>query len=73
MVLYPIDQAKEVLQFYRAYSANAPDDLTVFAGLLTTADGLPVVAVIAAWFGSSCHNCHSPPAARQGPISNKGT
>ena len=40
------------LQFYRAYSANAPDDLTVFAGLLTTPDGLPVVAIIAGWFGS---------------------
>lgn len=52
MVLYPMDQAKEVLQFYRAYSANAPDDLTAFAGLLTTPDGLPVVAVVAAWFGS---------------------
>ena len=52
MVLYPMDRAKEVLQFYRAYSANAPDDLTVFAGLLTTPDGLPVVATIAGWFGS---------------------
>ena len=36
MVLYPMDQAREVLRFYRDYSHNAPDDLTAFAGLLTT-------------------------------------
>jgi FAD/FMN-containing dehydrogenase len=51
MVLYPMDQAREVLRFYRGYSHNAPDDLTAFAGLLTTPDGLDVVAIIAAWFG----------------------
>ena len=51
MVLYPMDQAREVLRFYRDYSHNAPDDLTAFAGLLTTPDGLDVVAIIAAWFG----------------------
>jgi FAD/FMN-containing dehydrogenase len=51
MVLYPMDQAREVLRFYRGYSRNAPDDLTAFAGLLTTPDGLDVVAIIAAWFG----------------------
>ena len=53
MVLYPMDQAREVLSFYRDYSHNAPDDLTAFAGLLTTPDGLDVVAIIAAWFGAA--------------------
>lgn len=52
MVLYPINQAKEVLQFYREYARNAPDELTAFAALMTTPDGLPVVAIIAGWFGS---------------------
>ncbi len=51
MVLYPMDQAREVLRFYRDYSHNASDDLTAFAGLLTTPDGLDVVAIIASWFG----------------------
>lgn len=51
MVLYPIDQAKEVLSFYREYSDNSIDDLSVFAGLTTTPDGLPVVAIIVGWFG----------------------
>ncbi len=51
MVLYPMEQAREVLRFYRDYSKGSPDDLTVFAGLLTTPDGHDVAALIAAWFG----------------------
>jgi hypothetical protein len=51
MMLYAMEQARDVLRFYRGYSQNAPDDLTAFAGLLTTPDGHNVVAIIAAWFG----------------------
>jgi FAD/FMN-containing dehydrogenase len=51
MVLYPMAQAPEVLRFYRRYAHESPDDLTVFAALLTTPTGLDVVAIIAAWFG----------------------
>jgi hypothetical protein len=51
MVLYPLAQAKEVLQFYRDFSAHCPDELTVYAGLMSTPDGVPVVALIAGWFG----------------------
>jgi len=36
MMLYPMEQARDVLQFYRGYTQNAPDDLTAFAGFLTT-------------------------------------
>jgi FAD/FMN-containing dehydrogenase len=53
MVLYPMDQAREVLRRYRDYSRGTPDDLTVFAALLTTPDGHDVVAIIAAWFGAA--------------------
>lgn len=52
MVLYPIEQAREVLHFYREFSRSSPDELTVFAGLFNTPDGMPVVAVIAGWFGA---------------------
>ncbi|MEZ4861004.1 MAG: FAD-binding oxidoreductase [Caldilineaceae bacterium] len=52
MVLYPVDQAKAVFQFYRDFSANCPDALTVYAGMISTPDGLPVVALIAGWFGA---------------------
>ncbi len=51
MVLYPMDQAKEVLRFYRTFSRSTPDELMVFAGFMNTPDGLPVVALIAGWFG----------------------
>jgi FAD/FMN-containing dehydrogenase len=52
MMLYPIERARDVLRFYRDYSRDAPDDLTVFAGLLTTPDGHNVAAIIPAWFGA---------------------
>lgn len=52
MVLYPVEQAKAVLQFYRDFSAKCPDALTVYAGMISTPDGMPVVALIAGWFGT---------------------
>lgn len=51
MVLYPQSQAKEVLQFYRDFSRNTSDDLIVFAALLNTPDGMPVIALLVGWFG----------------------
>lgn len=51
MILYPMDQARDVLRFYRDFARNTPDDLMVFAVFMTTPDGLPVVALIAGWFG----------------------
>jgi hypothetical protein len=51
MVLYPIEQAKEVLQFYREFARSGPDDLIAFASLLTSPEGVPMVAIIAGWFG----------------------
>jgi hypothetical protein len=53
MVLYPMDQARDVLRAYRDYARGTPDDLSVFAGLLTTPDGHDVVAIMAAWFGAA--------------------
>ena len=49
--LYPFDQAREVLRFYRDFSSRAPDDLTAFAAVMTLPDGTRTVAVITAWFG----------------------
>src|SRR5207302_6897149 len=51
MVLYPMDQAPEVLRFYRKYAEESPDDLTAHAALMTTPDGHDVVAIVVAWFG----------------------
>jgi FAD/FMN-containing dehydrogenase len=51
MVLYPLSQAKEVLRFYRGFSKTAPDELTLYAGLITTPDGVTVVALVACYCG----------------------
>ena len=78
MVLYPMEQAREVLRLYRDYARGTPDDLSVFAALLTTPDGHDVVAIIAAWFGSVSEAAHhldpvrkfgTPVADMIGPIS----
>jgi len=39
LIAHPIDAASELLRFYRDAVANAPDDLTVFAGLVHAPDG----------------------------------
>jgi FAD/FMN-containing dehydrogenase len=51
MLLYPMDQARDVLRFYGECCRNCVDDLTVHAALLTTPDGHDVAAIIPAWFG----------------------
>jgi FAD/FMN-containing dehydrogenase len=51
LVIYPVDKAKEVLQFYRQFTHTAPDELVAFAALLTSPDGAPVVAIIVCYHG----------------------
>jgi FAD/FMN-containing dehydrogenase len=48
---YPLDQAREVLRFYRTFSASAPDELTSFAMVLTLPGGPQAVAIAVAWVG----------------------
>ncbi|MGE3076565.1 MAG: FAD-binding oxidoreductase [Dehalococcoidia bacterium] len=52
ILAYPIDQAREMLTFYRDFTANLPDELTMFAGLLHAPDGsgASICAMI------SCHS-----------------
>src|SRR2546430_2012366 len=54
MVLYPAEQARELLRFYREYMASAPDDLMALVGFLSAPPapfvpehmhGAPMVAV----------------------------
>ena len=51
MLLDPLDQARDVLAFYRDYSLHTPDEMICGAGLLTSPDGIPMVTLIPAWFG----------------------
>lgn len=45
MVLHPMSQAREVLGFYREFSANLPDDACCWLVLFNTPDGTPVAAL----------------------------
>jgi FAD/FMN-containing dehydrogenase len=52
LLLYPLGAAREVLRFYRDFtSAGIPDELTMYAGVLCTPDGMPAIALIPAWCG----------------------
>ncbi len=51
MILHPQTKAKEVIQFYREYMKTAPDELTLYTALLTSPDGLPVIAMIGCYSG----------------------
>jgi FAD/FMN-containing dehydrogenase len=50
MVLYPLDQARDVLRFYRDFCVTLPDVAEAFAGLLTY-DGMPVIALLLGYNG----------------------
>jgi FAD/FMN-containing dehydrogenase len=52
LVIYPVDKAREVLQFYRQLTSTAPDELAAFAALLTSPEGAPVVAIIVCYNGT---------------------
>src|SRR5215468_3893302 len=46
MVIYPLDQARDVLRFYRDFSAGLPDEAEAYAALLTAPQGMPVAALL---------------------------
>jgi FAD/FMN-containing dehydrogenase len=51
MVIHPLSSAREVLRFYRDYTQKAPDELTVYAALITTPQGLPAIALVLCYCG----------------------
>jgi FAD/FMN-containing dehydrogenase len=51
MVIYPLDQARDVLRFYRDFSAGLPDDAEAYAALLTAPEGMPVAALLLGYNG----------------------
>jgi FAD/FMN-containing dehydrogenase len=50
-VFHPAARAREVLRFYREFSADEPDELTTYAGLLTGPDGAPLVGIVPCYAG----------------------
>ena len=51
MVIWPRSDAKKVLRFYRDYARTCADEITAFAGLMTSPEGDPVVAMIVGYIG----------------------
>ena len=51
MIIHPAAHARDVLRFYREYTTDAPDELTMFVALLTAPDGAPVIALIPCYSG----------------------
>ena len=47
MVLYAIDEAREVIAGYREFTRTAPDEVTAYACLIFTEAGRPAVAIAA--------------------------
>lgn len=48
LAAYPFEAARDVLAFYRDYTAQAPDELTVYGGLIHAPDGsgMPLAAIV---------------------------
>lgn len=51
MVLHPLERGKQALRFYRDFTSGASDDLSVWAALLKSPDGQPMVALVACYVG----------------------
>jgi hypothetical protein len=52
MLLYPMEEAREVFRFYREYMRKAPDELMSYAGFIVSPDGFPVTFILPAWTGA---------------------
>jgi FAD/FMN-containing dehydrogenase len=50
-VFHPLDRAPEVLRFFREFIAEVPDELATMAGIVTSPDGHPVIALAACYAG----------------------
>jgi FAD/FMN-containing dehydrogenase len=52
LVLYPLDQGRDVLRFYRDFCGSLPDEGEAYCALLTAPQGVPVVALLLGYNGS---------------------
>jgi hypothetical protein len=50
-VFFPLEQAREVLHFYRELMATAPDELMAYALFVTSPDGVPLCAIAVCYVG----------------------
>ena len=72
MLVYPFARAGEVLRKYRDLASTAPDELTIFAGLMTSPDGMPITAVLVGYNGSaSAGEAAIKPLRDLGPVADQ--
>jgi len=58
LLLHSIDQAAEVLRFYRDFAARQPDELTTYAAILSMPDGNQAVALVTCYSGELAEGEH---------------
>jgi FAD/FMN-containing dehydrogenase len=51
MMVYPIERAPEVLRSLRDYNQDTPDEMSVFAAMLTSPEGAKILALIVCYNG----------------------
>ena len=51
--MYPATRAPEVLRRYRDLAMSATDDLTIFTGLMTSPEGVPINAILVGFNGTA--------------------
>ncbi|MGH2561342.1 MAG: FAD-binding oxidoreductase [Thermomicrobiales bacterium] len=51
LVTYPLEKAREILRFFRAFAAEAPEELTMVGALLTGPTGAKMVGIAACYAG----------------------
>lgn len=72
MLVYPAARAPEVLRRYRDLAMNATDALTIFAGLMTSPDGIPITAVLVGFNGrSAAGEAAIRPLRDMGPVADQ--
>lgn len=52
MIAYPFDRARDVLNFFRDVTAELPDEMMLFGGLIHSPDGAKLAAMVVGYFGA---------------------
>jgi FAD/FMN-containing dehydrogenase len=74
MLVYPATRAPEVLRRYRDLAMSAGDDLTLFAALMTSPDGIPITAILVGFNGSAAAGeAAIKPLRDMGPVADQVT
>jgi FAD/FMN-containing dehydrogenase len=51
MLVHPYERARDVLNFYRDFAAESPDQLTTFCGVMFTPEGDKIIAMVVCFNG----------------------